>query len=243
MTHPTKRKRKPRSNNSKTSMLARLNKLLGFAGDDLSLLNNGRWQDKLDEVYFAIYAAKRNRALFLSNFNRIATRESVREAQIGLKKALGDFQRRKTSTPRSRTFLTGGPETIHLDLAKQQLWFRENSDGPIESWHTTEHFPTMVYEALAEASCCRKFKWSDIRKCADDNCDNLFVPLRKPHKGKPAYCSSKCGNRVAALRYRRGKSEEFKVAERERSHSGYKKRVKIRARPTRVERNPRKLKK
>ena len=53
--------------------------------------------------------------------------------------------------------------------------------------------------------------------CANSRCQRAFVPLRKPIKGKRAYCSSECGRSVAVLEYRRRKKEK----ERKRSKRRY----------------------
>ena len=53
--------------------------------------------------------------------------------------------------------------------------------------------------------------------CANSRCQRAFVPLRKPTKGKRAYCSSECARSVAVWEYRRRKKEK----ERKRSKRRY----------------------
>jgi hypothetical protein len=191
----------PRYNRGGTHWVKRLNRLLRFAHQNLGVLNNGAWEDLLDELYEAIFGAKRNRDAE-TNFNRIATRESVREAQKGLDGAIrGDSV----------------DDDITFELAKQTLTIHESKDAGFFFSYHGEHFPTAVYTAFAHLLAASWVRRSDFRLCANDKCGYPFVPLRKPRKGQPGYCSPKCANRMAAIKYRRSKGEALRAKERERA--------------------------
>ncbi len=60
-------------------------------------------------------------------------------------------------------------------------------------------------------------KWSavgqeNIRHCSNETCKTPFIPLRKPRKGSPAYCSNRCARIVAARNYRANKKAKKKKA-------------------------------
>lgn len=185
--------------------IKRLNVLLHFAHEDLGVLTNGDWENLLDRLYVALLDAKRDRNPKMM-FNRIATRESVREAQKGLDRII-------------RLDPTGG--TVDLELARQELTLGVNEDGRFFGTFASEHFGTNVYMAfwhLLEASLLNR---SDFKTCANDKCGYPFIPLRKPRDDERAYCSTKCRNRVAAIEYRKAKGDQLKEKERLRSEKRY----------------------
>jgi hypothetical protein len=57
--------------------------------------------------------------------------------------------------------------------------------------------------------------------CADSGCQRTFVPLRKPPKGKRAYCRSACARRVAVREFRQRHAEELRKRESDRNHRRY----------------------
>ena len=205
----------------------RLNVLFRLAHIDLGLLDNDAFENFLDDLHLALYATERDREEKNpdKNFNQIATRESIREAQRGLDRAI----RQEDSPP------------VIFKLAEQELLLYESKEVGFYSFISCDDLPTLVYMAfrhLLEASDVRR---SDFRLCGNEKCGYPFVPLRKPREGSPSYCSPRCANLVAMRNYRKRQTEAKRKEERERSHKKYKTRVEAkRGRPTRVQRRPRK---
>jgi len=190
-----------------TYWIKRLNTLLRFADEDLGVLTDDAWEELLDQLYESIYGAKRDRANKGDIFNKTANRKSIREAQRGLAHAIKK----------------GADEygDVRLELAKQRMGI--GHDESLGFYHLLEsdHLPTTIYGTFAillEASCIRR---SDAHNCANDKCGRYFVPLRKVPEKKPAYCSTKCANRMAAIRYRKAHGPKLKARERDRSKKRY----------------------
>jgi hypothetical protein len=69
----------------------------------------------------------------------------------------------------------------------------------------SKDFPTQVFAALTFILFMSDITQGDFLHCA--NCDTGFVPMRKPRKGTPNYCSRKCANVVMAREYRARKKK------------------------------------
>lgn len=63
----------------------------------------------------------------------------------------------------------------------------------------------------------------DILSCGNSRCGKSFVPVRKPAKGRRAYCGSNCARLVAMWDYRQRKRDELREKEKRRSNQRYKK--------------------
>jgi hypothetical protein len=115
---------------------------------------------------------------------------------------------------------TAGPRMVQFKLAGQELTIvtalppREGEDTSVPwrivtglreedtfvSWFWNNHFPSQVYNVFAEMLKASGVKLSDFLHCS--LCGTLFVPLRKPRKGTPNYCSTNCASVVASRNYR-----------------------------------------
>ena len=184
----------------------RLNILLRFAHDDLALLTNGAWQDLIDQLYFALLGEARDRHR-KTRFDETVNRPSVREAQLGLMRAVDPNDIRTDS--------------VDFELAKQTLTIFESEESGFDAQFDSDHFPTNVYMTFMHLLKASKVRRSDFRLCANDKCGYPFVPLRKPREGEKSFCSKKCRNRVAAIEYRKAHTEEVRAKERIRSEKRY----------------------
>ena len=174
--------------------LRRLNVLLGFARVDPWTLSNGALEKLLDQMFFALEGnpGPVARELLRQRFDRIATREALREAHGEIKDALeGLFVK-----PPQLGFRTA---TLELTGQKHQIMVPRDGGTFIFS-SQSNHFPSQVYDAFYKVLEASGVKPDDFLHCS--YCGNLFVPLRKPGKGTPVYCSPKCANVIASRDYR-----------------------------------------
>jgi hypothetical protein len=128
-----------------------LNFLLRFADErqmDLSTLNNGAFEEFLDRLHFEMHGSKRDRNDSESLFNRLATRDSVRRAQLGLWK-----------------WTTQGSETI--PLAPQTMTIYHDPDFGFYCDYRSDDFPTNVYQKFAQLLAISEVKLADFRDCAN----------------------------------------------------------------------------
>jgi hypothetical protein len=194
--------------------LQRLNVLLRFARVDPWKLNDGALEKLLDEIHFAVVGSSRppvGEQLLRLLFDRQATRKALSEAQHSLDRALQILLVKPTAGPREVKFKLAGQElTIVTALPPQE---GEDTSVPwrivtgllkediFVSWFWSDHFPSQVYTAFAEMLKASGVKLREFLRCS--HCDNLFVPLRKPRKGTPAYCSPGCASVIASRNYRK----------------------------------------
>jgi len=164
----------------------RLNIMLRFSALNPWHLNNGAWENLLDDLYWAFFAAKRDRQNKESEFNQGATRPAVGEAQQGL-------QRLRTSD-----------DPPELSLEKQKLTIYQNEETGFGYYLWSKHFPTNVYMNFAYLLDLSAVIPRDFLKCA--NCQTPFIPLRKPQKDIPSYCQPKCASVVAMRNLRKRQS-------------------------------------
>jgi hypothetical protein len=183
--------------------IGRLNVLLRFDRVDPWTLNNGALEKLVDEMHFAVYgSALRSEEPDVELFRRphfhsIATREALSEAQRGLDRAIQVLLVKPPGT-----FKLGG-QTVQmatLKLARQTLQIVRLGGDTFASWSQSDHFPSQVYTAFAEVLKASGRKPSDFLHCS--RCGTWFVPLRRPRKGTPTYCSPKCARAVASKHYR-----------------------------------------
>ncbi len=188
--------------------IQRLNILLKLADRDLALLNNGAWEKLLDELYYALYEAKREPGKNDEGvFSKIATREGIREAQKTLQRQLPLIQ-----NPRPN-------EVAKFSLSEQELWILADADGYYGlRWGT--NFSTAFFEMLDHMLRATEVKPGDFLTCSREDCDNLFIPARKPQKEAPSYCSTRCATIVATRRYRERLAERA-AKEREKNLRQY----------------------
>jgi hypothetical protein len=172
------------------SYIPRLNVLLRFAHVDAWKLTNGEREKLLDDLYFAMYNLRRNRADKVSDFSVAATPDGLRDAQRGLKKHLDQNMPRHEFPVKQTTLVLGTiPET-------QRFFYRFSS----------KDFSTAVYLSLAYLLFMSDLTPDDLRDCS--NCGTCFVPKRKAPKETPSYCSRKCANVVMAREYRARKKKK-----------------------------------
>jgi hypothetical protein len=128
--------------------------------------------------------------VFRPIFDDSATREALSEAQRGLDRML----KRLLVKP-----ATGLSALFKIKLVRQELLIIPTKEA-VDFQFTTDHFPSEVYRAFAEAFKASGVKRTDFLHCSQ--CDDLFIPLRKPRKGTPVYCSHNCASVVASRNYR-----------------------------------------
>jgi len=173
--------------------MARLNTLLRFGQTDPWLLTNGKRDELVDDLYFAIYGIKRDpHHEHGADFAKSTTREGLKRAYEGLKE-----------------HLVCGDKEHHLEIGPQTLWIRVNPNSQ-EYYYQFDNndLRDRVFVTYADALFMAELKEGDIVKCA--NCRTQFVPLRKPKKGKPSYCSKRCANVIASRNFRANKRAKTK---------------------------------
>jgi hypothetical protein len=179
--------------------LRRLNVFLQFARVDPWTLSNGAFERLRDQMFLAVEGHVANpvaRKLVRGHFDLIATRQALREAYDGLNDAIEGL----LVIPK-----TGLAQFVpRFKLVGQELTIFTTNDG-FAVRLDTKHFPSQVYKAFADALEASGVKPSDFLHCS--YCNNLFVPLRKPRKGTPVYCSPKCANVIASRDYRARQAE------------------------------------
>jgi hypothetical protein len=175
----------------------RLNVLLRFAHVDPWTLNDDALEKLRADIAFAVIGLPigPQRGEPFEPFNRMATREALRQAQRGLDRAL-------------KLLLVAGrglPKTAEFKLAKSTLRIYVTEAHGYFHGFESEHLATLVYVTLAELLKESNVKPSEILHCS--LCDTLFVPLRKPRKGLPIYCSHRCGSVIASRAFRKRQAE------------------------------------
>ena len=179
--------------------LRRLNVLLRFARIDPGNLDNGALAKLLDEVFFAVEGNLDPvaRKLLRGRFDLIATRPALREAYNGLNGAL----RGLFDAPPQLGF-----HMAMLELARQKVEIKvPRVGGTFDAWFGGDDFPSEVYRAFADVLKASAVQRSDFLHCS--YCNGLFVPLRKPRKGTPVYCSTKCSTVIGSRNYRKRRAE------------------------------------
>jgi hypothetical protein len=176
--------------------LRRLNVLLRFARVDMRKLDDRAFRKLQDEMYFAVDRdpGPPENQVTRTMFDARATREAFSEAQPELARAL----------QRLLVDLTKLGPLAQFELARFKLAGEELSIGVIKGAFDfrshTNHFPSQVYKAFRDALKASGVKPTDFLHCS--HCDTVFVPLRKPRKGTPVYCSAKCSTVVGSRNYR-----------------------------------------
>lgn len=199
----------------------RINILLRFAKEEIGHLDNGALEKLIDGLYFAIYAKKDRKPTAHDLFNSVAKRRGLMTAQRGLVGWLAVLK-------------AGG--LAHFSISKHELGLQGADDGfhrvllppgypNWKNYYPPEYFGTMIYTALAQLFEVSHVKPSDLFKCQNRQCDRYFAPLRKPTKGKRAFCSTRCSHLVAVWEYRKRKREKLRVQEKRRSKQRYRKKV------------------
>jgi hypothetical protein len=200
--------------------LRRLNVILGLGSPIVDIPSPGTdaWNILLDDLFFAVFGQKK-RIPAEDVFHQSATREGVRAAQEGLRGQLPALQRAKQQR---------GPllhESVpSFELSKQTLYLLVDQEGFFGRYVTLD-FPTLVYNTLNYLLGRTGIKPSDLLTCANEKCRKLFVPLRKPHKGKKSFCKQKCGNLISAREYRKKRAKQLRKKERLRNQNRYDKKI------------------
>jgi len=197
---------KRRKGEARKYWVRRLNVLLRFAGLEPWKLNDGALKKLQGEMFFAVIGnlSAQERQLYRAVFDSDATREALGEAQRGLNRALKTL----LVTP-----ATMGPlaqlERVRFKIARQELRIGFVK-GNFHFQYHTDHFPSQVYVAFRELLEASGVKLNDFLHCS--YCNNLFLPLRKPRKGVPAYCSPKCASVIASRNYRARRTAKSTLA-------------------------------
>jgi hypothetical protein len=182
----------------------RLNIILRASYTDLRQLENGAWQRLLDDLHFAILSEQRNREDSNNRFNRaVKERPPVWDALTTLKKELD-----------ADNVTESGEPLMQFQIEAHSLQIRYSVDslgGFFDPKFETEHFPSMLYLALAHILNASMLTKEDFRECSNATCKMPFVPLRKPRPGNAVYCSNRCARIVAARNYRKNKAAKRKA--------------------------------
>jgi hypothetical protein len=178
----------------------RLNVLLRFARVDPWKLNNGAFEKLRDEMFFAVFGDPTQPVPWSEGLTKRVTRGALGEAQRGLHRALeqllGEPTAGRTTTVAELKLAESVLRictipTAHMNLVPVGFLPVFDSD----------HFPTYVYHTFGELLQASRVKASDFLHCS--LCSTLFIPLRKPRKGTPTYCSPKCAGVVASRNFRK----------------------------------------
>ena len=188
--------------------IRRLNVILRLPSVKVDALDEAGWNRLLDDLYFSVFGEK-TRVFRQDAFHWGVTKPGVRAAQEGLRAQLPTLRRLKLKDP--------APE---FKLSAQTLYIAAGNDGFL-SKYLCDDCPTMVYSTLAYLLERSKVRQRDIRTCANDRCETVFIPLRRPHKRQKSYCSQKCGGLIAARKYRRNHATELRAKETDRKHQRY----------------------
>jgi hypothetical protein len=174
----------------------RLNVLFRFAHVDLGLLDNDAFGKLLNDILDAVGVLPIGPGHTLN-----VTRETLRKAQRGLDRTL--------------KLLLAGPmpglerakylPKVKLKLAATTLAIYPTEERGYSHVFGSSHLPTLIYITLAEALKALDVKQEDILHCS--HCDTMYVPLRKPRKGTPNYCSQRCAVVIASRMFRKRQAE------------------------------------
>jgi hypothetical protein len=213
--------------NLQANRIRRLNVLLGLVKKDIGGLGGAEWRALLDDVYFAVLGKRGGDPKQETSFHAMTTRQTLRVAQEGL---------------RAWVPLLGKERNVPLcfQLEKQALYIHTDDKG-FFSRRNSEDCPTMIYEMLAYLLELSQVRPADLLTCANEKCESIFVPLRKPHEGQKSYCSPKCSNLAAARAYRIRQGNDSLEKEKERSHRRYVKKKLAKYPKARIGRRPRKV--
>lgn len=175
--------------------LTRLNILLRAAYTDLRRLTNGDWDRLIDELYFALSATKTERKQPYSAAVKIAVLEALED----LKKRL------EVDDDTPEPILRRKLEDVTLVIK------RDDERGGFFRWDIdSSDIATYLYFGFADLLQISFVTRHDIRACSNETCNTPFVPLRRPRKDSPAYCSDRCARIVAARNYRANKKKKMK---------------------------------
>lgn len=112
----------------------------------------------------------------------------------------------------SLTFPGGGTISCYFSVVPKQI--RPRWSGAIESYFSSDHFPTAFLLSAADVIKAEGFR---VRECARPECGRLFVK-----KKRGTFCSLQCSQRERDRRFR----EHHTVEEiRQRRHGLYKREV------------------
>jgi hypothetical protein len=202
------------------SKVERINILLRFAKEEIGHLDNGDLQELLDDLYFAIYAKKDRRPKADDLFHAVAKRTGL----VAARKELAEWL---------SVLRAGG--LAHFPISEHEMGLKGFDNGfqrillppgyPHGKDYPPELFGTMIYSTLAHLFETSQINPSDLHICPNHECERYFIPLRKPPKGKRAFCSTRCSHLVAVWEYRERKRDELKAQEKRRSKQRYRKKV------------------
>jgi hypothetical protein len=178
--------------------LVRLNIILRAAYTDLRRLTNGDWEQLLDDLYFAIFNAKREGESAKLFAEAVKDKVPVWEALEYLKKQLEDDE--PTQHPILR---------LKLDDVTLVVELLETYGESIFGYRVaSKKFATMLFFEFANMLNVSIIGRKDFRQCA--HCTRPFFPLRRPAANTAAYCSNRCARIVAARNYRKNKAAKKK---------------------------------
>lgn len=179
-------------------------------------LDDAGWSALLDDLAFAVFDQD-SRMVRDDVFHHAASLASVRTVQHGLRGFVqGLYPEQQDAQGERDESEIPPPGAPSLPLGPQEVFLRVDPDGHFRSSFVATGFDdgsalaTMVYMAFAYLIERANVRAGDFAMCDNPRCRMVFLPLRRPHAGKPTYCSVKCGNLVAASRYRESQREKIR---------------------------------
>ena len=114
---------------------------------------------------------------------------------------------------------------VTLSLKAHDMVLFAQPSAPVISRYVVTDCQTAVVIAFRDLVERAQITSEHFLVCANSKCGKTFVPLRKPAKGRGAYCCIQHGRQAAVWGYRIRQAEKLKAKERERSKRRYRKKV------------------
>jgi len=185
-------------------LIQKLNILLAIPRQKMS---SADWNRLRKNLVYALY----NRKKMTSAYKAILrSEEEIYAAQDTLQAALGDLRML------GRTVMSLNEHNVHLFAAPGR---------PMFSLTEATDCQTAICRRFVDLAVEAGISQEEILTCANHRCQKTFIPLRKPVKGKRAFCSPECARRVAVWDYRRREADKLKAKERMRGRQRYKKKL------------------
>jgi hypothetical protein len=195
---------------ARTAGIRRLNILLKLPGVNVFPLNEREWNALLDDLYFAVYG-RTGREFKQDTFHFAMTKQGIDRAQSVLRDRLPLLMRK----------MEGTDSAIQLELEKQWVLIATGPNGKYHRAYASADGPTLIYSTLTNCLIDLQLTCRNLLTCANPACQAVFVPLRKPHAGKPSYCGTRCAQLIAQQNYRKRNTTKLRSSERKRNTKRY----------------------
>lgn len=119
---------------------------------------------------------------------------------------------------------------VTLSLEAHNMMLIAQPGAPVISRYGIIDCRTAVFVAFRYLIERAQITGEDFLVCRNSKCGKTFVPLRKPAKGKAAYCCIQHGRQAAVWGYRIRQAAMLKAKERERSNRRYEAKCKAKRR-------------